>query len=329
MSPNCSATGPINIVHTDKSCFNKCKLAYNFKKSEVSVFNRKTYLRLKLNDRDSVSAKFSSADTPHCLNGGESNFIIDEVRVYSPSLHTYGSNKSKAEAEVIIILSNITGGRHLIISIPITAQNGDLPQASEQLTSIITYMISTGNTKGEGGLVKGLNFDLNSFIPKNKGYYSYSASLPWDPCEKCTDYIVFDKKDSRISLNNFVISKLKKMVKEDIWIVVTGKNPDHLGYAYNKKGAKPNLGENDAIWINCYPTGADGKILVEESKSGILNNNSFGMFTGTDQKTFEKYMYFLKVFIISIICVVILFYLIFKLPSNLLTKIQPQGVGNK
>ena len=42
------------------------------------------------------------------------------------------------------------------------------------------------------------------------------------------------------------------------------------------------------IWISCHPTGQEGEILVDESKSGVLSNNGFGMFSGMDQDTYEK-----------------------------------------
>ena len=324
---NCYPTGPINIIHTNKNCFNKCKFSYNFKKSEVSVKNKNKYLSIKLNDKDKVSAKFSSTDTPHCKNGGESDLTVDEIRIYSPSLHTYRNNQ-RADGEVIIMLSNITGGRHLLVSLPIGTQNGNMPVASDQLTNIISYMSTSANSQGEGGEVKGLNFDLNSFIPKSKGYYSYSASLPWDACEKCTDYLVYDKNDVIISLNNFALSKLQKMIKKDDKIKVQKSNHKNLGYAYNKRGAIPNLDNNNNIWINCYPTGSEGQILVEESKSGILNNNGFGMFTGMDQSTFDKYMFLIKVIVATILCVGLMYFIIFKLPGFLLGKIQPKNISS-
>tara|TARA_B000000557_G_C20740231_1_gene428244 strand:- start:90 stop:1079 length:990 start_codon:yes stop_codon:yes gene_type:complete len=329
MSSRCNATGPINIIHTDKTCLNKCKFSYNFKKSEVSVLNKNTYISIKLNDKENVSAKFSSTDTPNCKNGGESDLNVHELRIYSPSIHTYGSNRERADAELLIILNNVTGGRHVIVSLPISTQNGNLPIASDQLTNIIRYLGNNGNSQGEGGEVRGLNFDLNSFIPKGKGYYSYSASLPWDACEKCTDYIVYDKKDVVISLNNFVLSKLQKIIVENKNIKIKKTRHHELGYAYNKRGAIPNLDNNDTIWINCYPTGSEGQILVEESKSGILNNNAFGIFTGIKQSTFEKYLFLIKVIIATILCVALMYFIVLKLPGLILGKIQPKNIGNK
>ena len=157
--------------------------------------------------------------------------------------------------------------------------NGTLPSATGQLTNIIRYISRIGNNQGEGGQVRGLNFSLNNFIPKNKGFYHYVASLPWDPCDKCTDYIVYNLSDASINLDNMTMGILNKIISKNN-IVNTGGDIDtnKLGYSYNKRGAIFGFGNNDNIWISCHPTGQEGEILVDESKSGVLSNNGFGMF---------------------------------------------------
>lgn len=290
---SCKPTGPINIEHNNntKSCFKKCRFQYDFKKSEVIAKNKGDYISIRLKNKDDVGAKFSSTNTPNCSNGGESSLSVQELRIYKGSLHTYGSKHERTDGEVIIVLSNTSGGRELIVCIPISTTNGNLPTASKQLTNIITYLSKAGNNNGEGGEIKGLNFDLNSFIPVSKGFYSYSASLPWDPCDKCADYIVYDKKDVLLALDNFTMSSLNKQLNSSKTPkpLTDEKSKFNAGYSYNKKGAIYSLGDgNDKIWINCRPTGSDGKVLIDESKSSVLSNNSFGIFSGLKQSTFEK-----------------------------------------
>ena len=284
----CTATGPINIVHTDSRCLNKCRFNYEFKKTQVIAKNKGSYVSIELANKDNIVAEYSSSNTPLCANGGNSKLSIEELRIYNPSLHTYGKNKKHTDAELIIILNNATGGRRLVICIPISTINGTLPTASDNLTSIISYLGRMGNKVNEGGNVKGLNFDLNGFIPK-KGYYSYTASLPWDPCQKCTDYIVYDMKDSIISLSNITMSLLGKIITNSN-ISTSNIETNKVGFSYNKRGAIRGFGNNNnKIWINCYPTGSDGKILMEESKNGVLSNNAFGMFSGISQEKYERY----------------------------------------
>jgi hypothetical protein len=316
---SCTPTGPINIQHlgTDKmnNCFKKCYLEYDFKITEVNSSNKGDYISIKLNDNN-VGAKFSSTNTSLCQNGGESSLVVEEIRIYRDSLHTYGSNEQKTNAEVIIVLNNSTGGKNAVICIPISTKNGTLPSAGNQLTNIIRYVSKIGIQPGEGGVVKGLNFRLNSFIPKDKGFYHYVASLPWDPCEKCADYIVYNMTDAVIYIDNSTMSILNSLINKHN-IVNMGNNIDtnKLGYSYNKRGAILGFGNNDNIWISCHPTGTDGKILVDESKSGVLSNNAFGMFSGIDQDTYEKWRDILIMIVALVGIVVLMYFSIFALPG--------------
>ena len=308
---SCKATGPINIVHTDNRCFGKCRLNYEFKKTQVIAENKGNYISIKLANKDSIVAEYSSANTPLCRNGeGSSKLTVNELRIYAPSLHKFGTDQKNTDAELFIILNNSSGGRNLVICLPISTLNGTLPRASSDLTSIISYLGKVGNNEGSGGTVKGLNFDLNGFIPQ-KGYYSYTGSLPWNACEKCTDFIVYDKNDAVIGLNNLIMSSLLKLVTTSSNITIVNTDHEKVGFAYNKRGATRGFGSgSDKIWINCYPTGSDGEILVEESKSGILNNNSFGMFSGLSQSKYERYKMIGQTILITILIVLALFFFI-------------------
>ena len=316
---NCTPTGPINIEHLGKdkmnNCFKKCHLQYDFKKTEVRGSNKGEYISIKLSNND-ISVRFSSTNTPLCQNGGESSLVVQEIRIYRGSLHTYTSKRVKANAELIILLSNSTGGKNAVICIPISTVNGTLPNATEQLTNIIRYISRVGNNQGEGGTVRGLNFNLNNFIPKNKGFYHYVASLPWDPCDKCTDYIVYNLSDASINLDNMTMGILNRIISEN-QIVNIGADEDtnKLGYSYNKRGAIYGFGNNDNIWISCHPTGHDGEILVDESKGGVLSNNSFGMFSGMDQDTYEKWRDILIIIISVCLVIGLLLFLIYALPG--------------
>ena len=273
-----NATGPVNIIPTNATCFNKCRLGYNFTKTGVNTSHQSDYISIEPSDKNSPNVIYSSANTSSCKNGGEGNYAVEEIRVVYPSVHTYGKKGIHANAELIIHLNNVSGGRNLIICIAITNKNGSQPGASDQLNQIIAYLSKMGNSSGEGGTVQGLNFDLNAFMPRGKGFYAYTATLPYQPCTKCVDYIVYDVNDAAISLDNSTLSQIKDL----IGVTYANIQPmsRQIGYAYNKKGAQYGLGNSNAIWIDCQPTGANGKILVDENKQGVLTNDSFRMFSG-------------------------------------------------
>jgi carbonic anhydrase len=320
------ATGPVNIIPTQTSCFNKCRFSYNFTKTGVNTSHKSDYISIEPSDKNSPNVIYSSANTPTCMNGGEGNYAVEEIRIYHPSIHRYGKKKVRADAELIIHLNNVSGGKNLIVCIPITNKNGSQPGASDQLKQIINYLSRMGNSTGEGGTVQGLNFDLNTFIPQKKGFYAYTASLPYPPCSKCIDYIVYDVNDAAISLDNSTLSKVKSLIAASY--IPVQANSQKLGYAYNKRGAQYGLGNNDAIWIDCQPTGSNGQILMDENKEGILSNNSFSMFSGMSHDKYEKWKHIVVVLSLVLAAVLVLVIFIYVIPGMIFgTGKGGSGVG--
>lgn len=304
-------TGPVNIIHTNNNCYHKCKFLYNFKLTSISVMNKQNYLSIEPSNKTYTSVTYNSSDTGTCNNGGSGKYIVDELKIFHPSLHSY--NNKKANAELIIHLNNESGGRNLIICIPITTNNGTQPKASSQLETIINYTSKIGNKSDEGGSVQGLNFNLNNFIPKNKGFYAYTATYPYLPCVNCVDYVVYDMNDVAISLSNSTIDKLTSIISE-MPSVIKSITPS-LGYSYNKKGASQNdkeTGDSEEIYIDCQPTGTSGEILINESKNSILNNNPFAMLSGLNQDTYNKLKTTGLAISITLFCILMIYIIILK-----------------
>ena len=273
MSCGSDSTGPVNIINTTQECYNKCKLSYNFKTSSIIVINKNDYLKIVPSNKNTTTVVYASSDSPGC-NGGQGDFAVDEVRLYYPSVHTYGIKNTRADGELIIYLNNITGGKNLIICIALTTQNGSQPKATSQLTDIINDTLQIGNTQGEGGGIQGLNFNLNDFIPVKKGFYSYTANLPHPPCTSCVDYVVYDMNDAAISLDSTTMNHFKSIIKSNLSIIVP--ITDTIDYGYNKIGASLGISaDKDQIYIDCRPTGSSGDVLINESKNGIINDDPF------------------------------------------------------
>jgi carbonic anhydrase len=167
----------INIDNTLNKCNKKCKLTYYFKDSGIVARNMGTHILIEFDDKETECAEYSAPDTLICRNGGVSKLVVKEIRIYVPSMHTY-KNES-IPGELFIVLNNTQGGRNLIISLPITNSHGTIPYASSVISEVVTFLGTNGNSEGEGGNVKGMSVDLNRFIPKNTGYYSYVGHLPW------------------------------------------------------------------------------------------------------------------------------------------------------
>lgn len=281
-----NATSPINIMPTNITCNEKCKLNYRFKTTGISAINQGLYLSILPVDNNSSITFSSATDTMTSCSGGggDNSYSIGEMRIYRKSLHTY--NDTRADAELLLHLNSTTGPRNLVICIPIIqSDNAGLSTAGQQLTEIIEY-ITPFETGTDTGLIPGSEkFDLNKFIPKKAGYYSYTAKMPFEPCSNsCTDLLVYDMSttNASITLTSSTFNKLNEIIHLTQYTIQP--RTDDSQYAHNKNGATYG-GDSDEIYIDCQPTGSSGEILIGEGKDTLLNENPFNLLKGMNPQT--------------------------------------------
>jgi len=313
---NCdNRTGPVDIKHdsTTLTCDLKCSFSYKYVISGVVATNKKSYLSLKLRDGESQTVTYTSNKGIGLCNkygSGGGNYSVNEIRLYSPSLHTYSG--IHADAELLIYHNNIVGGKNLLVCVPISTTLGTSNDASKQLTEIINYMSKMGNSQDESDNIKGVNFNLNNFIP-NDYYYTYTATLPYYPCYNCIDYIVFNIGNGIINISPATLKKLNNIISKNE--LTTKEINSTLEFTYSKK--KPKYGSSDPdknIYIECNPTGADGEVLIDEPKDKFLDSLSMSFISSTNN--FSQYVYdflYIVVFFVVIFGVIFLFKFLGKL----------------
>ena len=247
-----SSTAPINIAkdEIDDDCYLKCFYKYNYPASPAtSITNNGNYLSLSY---DKVKVNYNNNE-----------LITGDIRLYTPSLHTFDGISADAE----MVISHMDAGISLLVCIPIVISK-EKSDATTKLADIIDVAMKKTPNAGEKSVAQINNFTLNSFIPKKKGFYSYKATLPYAPCNGSHQYIVFTPKDSVVYMSETTIGKLKKMiVAHDSTIKPQGE------VFFNKHGAI-YVGENvdptdDDIYIDCHPTGSSGsETVLEPAASG-------------------------------------------------------------
>ena len=154
-----SATAPINIIDASaKDCKGKCDYSFFYQNTSGSVKNyNKEYLLVSI--QDNTISTFNSK-----------SYQIEEIRIYSPSLHTYGG--TKADGEFLIIHKNINGPDKLIVSIPLI-KSGNITQSSNDIKNMINIAAQSGlNQSSE---LNGMTINLNDYIPKTI-YYFYERN---------------------------------------------------------------------------------------------------------------------------------------------------------
>lgn len=286
-----NATSPINIVPGGAiSCSNKCKLIYKFNINGISSVNKGNYLSINLIDNNSSIIYSATTSRTACGTdgGGENKYSVGEIQIYSPSFHTY--NGSHTDAEFILHLNSNTGPRNLLICIPIIESNNQTPSKAEtQLEQIIKY-IAPLEAETESGIIPGSSeFNLNEFIPKNTGYYSYTARVPLEPCSSdCTDLIVYDviNQNAAINLSTSILKTLNSIIIKTNFPIQT--QDIYANYSYNEKGAIYGTDSNE-IYIDCQPTGSSGEVLIDKSKENILNHFNFNILSNMNPSTYLKF----------------------------------------
>jgi carbonic anhydrase len=245
------STAPINIDmnNINGKCDLKCKYSFNYQENNsVNITNRNDYLLLSYNNGSSPAVKFNTYD-----------YNVKEIRLFSPSLHSY--NGFKVEAELIIIHDPITGSKPLLVCIPIKeGSSGSI--GTIQLKTIIN---NAPVTIGQSASVNIPKYNLNSYVPK-KPFFSYSGTNPYLPCGGNNDFIVYEPLNSDIFISSASLQNLKGIIKENAFIV----SKNNLLY-YNELG--PEIGDGtDNIYIDCLPVGkSDEEVLVVDTPDSDTN----------------------------------------------------------
>ena len=265
-------TSPINIdMNTSvPSCNILCSYKYDYNDSKCVVsINSLGYLEIKYDlKRDGTEAQSS-------LN--RDNYNIADIRIYQPSIHTYDGKQT--DVELIIHHVGASNGqsrpKELYVSIPFIAS--DSPLVSTNNGGIILENIIlqyAKQTPSPGDNVHHLNidnFNMNNFIP-NAPYYFYTGT-PYDTTD-CSvtniNYLVFDTIRGGQTIGSSALAKLKTLVPSNGPLYPIANNTVYLS-SNNPNYSGGNTGD-DKIYIDCQPTGEDGKSLYKLKGVDEFNN---------------------------------------------------------
>ncbi len=245
-----NASSPIDITSNAGTCKLKCDYSFRYMNTNLVGRNGGDYLSFRPSGNDKAPPVVFNAD----------KFVVKEMRLYQPSLHTYGGNK--ADAELIIEHSNVTGSGDLMVCIPVTKgmTAGGAATVLDDLVSQVAQFAPTAG--GNAGEIRLATFTFGKLVP-TKPFYSYKGSLPYSPCTGSYNYVVFDK-DNAVPMSMTTYAKMLKVVSANSYTTHSPLN----GLYKNSSGPAPFTGEGDDIYIECKPTGHDGETLVTEPKPG-------------------------------------------------------------
>lgn len=283
---SCSTSNsPIDITLSKISgkCELKCDYNFSYNNSSCVATNRGNYISLSYDNSNTPAVTYNSII-----------YNVQEIRIYIPSLHSYGGSKS--DGEFIIVHSSTTGSKPLLVCIPININNSTSVSALF-FTTLIDTISNNAPSNGETTTIQISNYNLNSFVPR-KPFFSYSAKEPYQPCNTNVDFIVYNPQNATLDITKSSFTKLKKIIEAQTYNVKSG-----TPLYYNEKG--PGTSGTDQIYIDCQPVG-------QSEETQVIVKNGYKDLAGN--------------FIVKFISGIILFLLILYLLSFGLRMIQPLNI---
>lgn len=245
------ATSPIdiNISKSSGICHLKCEYSYNYYNSSCIAKNRGDYISLSYDSSSSPPVLFNSM-----------TYNVTEVRIYTPSLHSYSNQK--ADGEIIIVHSSNVAPKPLLVCIPFKKNSSNNPSALI-LANIINTVAKNAPADGESTTVNVSQYNLNLFIPK-KPFFTYTASEPYQPCSGTNDFIVFLSSDTTVGILEKSLSQLQTIIANNSYDIKSGAK-----FFYNPKGPKMGTITGDEIYIDCQPVGKsdEEEIIIKNTGS--------------------------------------------------------------
>jgi carbonic anhydrase len=236
-----TATAPIDISLSKITgkCEYKCSFSFQYNNSSCIVTNRGDYLSLSYDKSSSPPVLYNTT-----------GYDVQELRIYTPSLHSY--NGTKTDGELIVVHTSNTGANSLLVCIPIKNNNTSSISALLFKNAIDTTANSAPND-GESTTVNIPTYNLTTLIPK-KPFFSYSATEPYQPCSEKVDYIVYAPLNGALDIMSDTLTKLQSIIRSNPYDIKTGPS-----LFFNEKG--PGTGaDSGQIYIDCQPVGSSDEI---------------------------------------------------------------------
>lgn len=241
------ATAPIdiNLANIKGKCILKCSYRFQYNNSSCVATNRGDYISIAYDKSSSPSVSYNAL-----------GYDVKEIRLYTPSLHSY--NNRKTDAELIIVHYSKTGSNPLLVCIPIKSNNTSSVSAGF-FTTLVETVGSSAPSEGESTTVDVPKFNLTDLVPK-KPFFSYTATEPYQPCSShSVEYIVYAPLQASLDITPDTLTSLETIIKPNGYDIKKGPN-----LFYNEKG--PMIGSGDGeIYIDCQPVDSS-----EETKDVVI-----------------------------------------------------------
>ena len=266
--PDATAPIDISLSKITGKCDYKCSFSFQYNNSSCIATNRGDYLTLSYDKSSSPPVLYNTA-----------GYDVQEVRIYTPSLHSY--NNSKNDGELIIVHTSNTGANPLLVCIPIKSNNTSSNSALFFKT-VIDTVANSAPADGESTTVNIPKYNLTRIVPR-KPFFSYSATEPYQPCSASVEYIVYAPLNASLDIMPDTLTKLQSIIKSNPYDIKTGPS-----LFFNEKGPSQGGADDGQIYIDCQPVGSSDETIDIVTDTGgsfsyedWLNNPMVKLFLGS------------------------------------------------
>ena len=277
--PNATAPIDISMSKIKGKCDLKCAYSFKYNNSSCLATNRGDYITISYDKSSSPPVTYNA-----------SGYDVKEIRLYTPSLHSYNGNKT--DGEFIIVHTSNTGSIPLLVCIPIKSNNTQSISALF-LKKLIDTVASSAPSEGEATTVNIPKFNLTPFVPR-KPFFSYSATEPYQPCSENVDYIVFTPLQGSLDILTDTLTKLQSIIQSNPYDTKSGPN-----LFLNEKGPTTEGGGGGEIYIDCQPVGSS------DDTTDVITDNGSSSYTPNIEDWLENPA--VKLILGSLIFIVILY----------------------
>ena len=248
------ATAPIDISLSKivGKCDYKCSFSFQYNNSSCIATNRGDYLTLSYDQSSSPPVSYNT-----------SGYDVQEVRIYTPSLHSYNGNKM--DGELIVVHNSNTGANPLLVCIPIKNNNSSSVSALFFKT-VIDTVANSAPADTETTTIGLKRYNLTALVPK-KPFFSYSATEPYQPCTTSVDYIVYAPLNGSLDIMPDTLTKLQSIISSNPYDIKTGPS-----LFFNPNGPTIQGADGGEIYIDCQPVdSSDETVDVVTDTTGSLS----------------------------------------------------------
>jgi len=258
---------PVNI-DTDtisQNCNLYCDYKYDYNDSSCVVTNMGSMLKIKYDLK-------SDGTVPQAfLNKNKYN--VSEIQIYQPSRNTY--KNIRADIEFVIIHQG-SNNAELVVSMPFRASTMAPTSASASssgsavkagsivLDNIINefkrQIAGSAPNPNQQYQITVNNFNLNNFIP-NTPYYFYNIDTA--TCKQAN--IAYDLLKSGQLISRTAIDNLNSMLTTNRVTVLYPAITEQTMYINLNGPNYEGTATDDKIYIDCQPTGEEGKELYKKT----------------------------------------------------------------